>query len=77
MKKKVYDYIAAHPCSTANQCAEALQINGLEAMKLIHALRQEGYLKSTILPLDNGISSYNSNFYSVRKAYQETERIAR
>lgn len=77
MKKKVYDYIAQHPCSTENQCAEALQLNGLEVMKLIQTLRQEGYLKSTILPLDNGISSDNSNFYSVRKVYQETERIAR
>ena len=71
MKKKVYDYIAAHPYSTANQCAEALQINGLDAMKLIHTLRQDGYLKSTVLPLENDLSSNTSNFYSVRKTYSE------
>ena len=71
MKKRVYDYIAAHPCSTANQCAEALQINGLEAIKLIHVLRQDGYLKNTVLPLGNTYAADNSNFYTVCKAYVE------
>ena len=67
MKKKVHDYIAAHPYSTVNQCADALQINGLEAMKYIHTLRQEGYLKITVLPLGNAYTSDNSNFYTVCK----------
>ena len=77
MKKKVYDYIAQHPYSTANQCANALHIKGLDVLKIIHTLHKEGYLKTTALPLGNGISSDNSNFYSVRKIYQETERIAK
>lgn len=71
MKKKIYDYIAQHPHSTANQCAEALQINGLEAMKYIRILRQEGYLKGAVLPLGNDYNSDNSNFYTVCKAYAE------
>ena len=71
MKKKVYDYIAQHQCSTANQCADALRIDGLEAMKYIHALRQEEFLKSTVLPLGNAYASDNSNFYTVRRTYSE------
>ena len=77
MEKKVYDYIAKHPYSTANQCADALRINGLEAMKCINILRHEGYLNSTVLPLGNAYICDNSNFYTVCKAYVEKEMISK
>ena len=71
MKKKVYEYIAQHPYSTANQCADALQIKGLDVLKIIHTLHKEGYLKTTALPLGNTYASENSNFYTVTRTYSE------
>ena len=72
MKKEVYDYIATHPSSTANQCAEALHITGLEAMKQIHTLRKDGYVNVKIQVLGNENEADSSHFYSVRKVpYRE------
>lgn len=71
MKKTLYNYIKGHPESTLRNCAVVLNIGEEEALSLINTLRQEGYLKETVLPLGNSYDSNCSPFYSVRGEYKE------
>lgn len=73
MKKAVYDFIAQNPNTTIRKCASALQIEDLAVMAWIHELRNEGCVKSMILPLGNDIDPDSSTFYSVCKAYRVKE----
>ena len=71
MKKRVYDYIASHPNTSIRQCAEALHVPDLDAMRTILDLSKEGYLKCMVLPLGNERDADTSSFYSVCKTYNE------
>ena len=69
MKKKVYDYFKGCSCATVRQCAEALKISDICALKNIVALQCSGFIRCTVLPLGNNINADTSNFYSVCNAY--------
>ena len=75
MKRKVYDFIAQNPNTTIRKCASALQIEDLAAMAWIHELRNEGCVKSVVLPLENDIDPDSSMFYSVCGPYGVKESL--
>lgn len=63
MKRKVFEYIEAHPYSSANDVAESLDLPGLEVQKAIRELKNDSYIKlHSPVPLspDNKCSNYYS-----------------
>lgn len=73
MKKKIYDYFRKHPQSTHHDCAITLGISDLEALKLVHEMRKEGYLKVQVRRLGNQNDPNCSEFYSVHGEYPEVQ----
>ena len=77
MKKAVYDFIAQNPNTTIRKCASALQITDMAAMAWIHELRNEGCVKSAVLPLGNDVDPDSSMFYSVCGPYGVKKPVQR
>lgn len=74
MKKRVLDYITVHPHSSAVAVAQSLNLPGLDALRLIHELERECYLKmDTPVPLSPD-NKHNSNYYTATgKKYIENK----
>ena len=77
MKKAVYNFIVQNPNTTIRQCASALQITDMAAMAWIHELRNEGCIKSAVLPLGNDVNPDSSMFYSVCGPYGVKKPVQR
>ena len=63
MKKKVFEYIAAHPHSDVNAIAQGLSLPGLDVLKAIHELERKSYVKLDS-PIPLSTFKKNSDYYS-------------
>ena len=73
MKRKVLEYIAAHPHSNANTVAQNLDLPALDVLKTIHELERKAYVKMDV-PVPLSTFNDNSNYYSATgKPFNESE----
>jgi hypothetical protein len=65
MKNQVYQFIKSNPMSTNYDVAQALEISGTQALKILESLCEERFLELIVRPLGNNIDPNCSCFYSV------------
>ena len=64
MKKRVYDYICNHSHSSIHEIASALDMQELEALRIVHILMKEGHVRMDS-PVPISSTNSDSCYYSV------------
>ena len=57
MKKKIYDYVCKHSHSSIHEIASALDMQELEALRIVHVLMKEGYVRMVLFHYFNSPKS--------------------
>ena len=63
MKKKIYDYVCNHSHSSIHEIASALDMQELEALRIVHILMKAGYVRMDS-PVPISSTNSDSCYYS-------------